>query len=236
MNGIKTYIMEFPLRGEWLAPNTPGSKVPSHGTDRFGTRYAIDFIQVDWKRRGMPSYRASFFKYFLLGLSMDEYYCWEQPVFSPCDGRVVQVEDGYGDPNRTNLWHDMYKASRNARKFDPSKHNVQSIAGNFVIIEAEKNVYVALVHLRKGSITVSEGQHLKRGEAIGLVGHSGNSYMPHLHLQLMDGMDISIAEGLPFVFDRYEIFKEGKWQEIRNHIPENRDRIRFIAPRIINER
>jgi hypothetical protein len=25
-------VVEFPLRGEWTAPNTPGKKVPSHGT------------------------------------------------------------------------------------------------------------------------------------------------------------------------------------------------------------
>ena len=23
-------IVEFPLRGEWLSPNTPGTKIPSH--------------------------------------------------------------------------------------------------------------------------------------------------------------------------------------------------------------
>ena len=33
-------LVEFPLGGEWLAPNTPGSKIPSHGTNRFGARYA----------------------------------------------------------------------------------------------------------------------------------------------------------------------------------------------------
>ena len=26
------------------APNTPGTRVPSHGTNRFGTRYAYDFL------------------------------------------------------------------------------------------------------------------------------------------------------------------------------------------------
>ena len=41
-------IIGFPLRGEWLAPNTPGSKIPSHGTDQLGERYAFDFLQVDW--------------------------------------------------------------------------------------------------------------------------------------------------------------------------------------------
>ena len=32
-------IVEFPLRGEWNSPNTPGSKIPSHGTNQLGTRY-----------------------------------------------------------------------------------------------------------------------------------------------------------------------------------------------------
>lgn len=49
MEGFKdTVIVEFPLRGEWMAPNTPGKKVPSHGTDQLGERYAFDFLQVDW--------------------------------------------------------------------------------------------------------------------------------------------------------------------------------------------
>ncbi|MDD4423602.1 MAG: M23 family peptidase, partial [Methanocorpusculum parvum] len=59
----KPIIAAFPLRGEWLSPNTPGTKIPSHGTDRFGTRYAYDFIQVDWKRKGRPAYRVSFLHY-----------------------------------------------------------------------------------------------------------------------------------------------------------------------------
>ena len=53
-------IVEFPLRGEWLSPNTPGTKIPSHGTNQLGTRYAYDFIQVDWERKGWPSYRVRF--------------------------------------------------------------------------------------------------------------------------------------------------------------------------------
>ncbi len=40
-------IVEFPLRGDWIAPNTPGHRVPSHGTDIFGQTYAYDFLKVD---------------------------------------------------------------------------------------------------------------------------------------------------------------------------------------------
>ena len=43
----KPIIIDFPLRGEWFSPNTPRTRIPSHGTNRFGTRYAYDFLQVD---------------------------------------------------------------------------------------------------------------------------------------------------------------------------------------------
>lgn len=59
-------IVDFPLRGEWYAPNTPGTKIPSHGTNKLGTRYAYDFIQVDWNRKGYPAYRVSLAQYLLL--------------------------------------------------------------------------------------------------------------------------------------------------------------------------
>lgn len=85
----------FPLRGEWLSPNTPGTKIPSHGTDQLGTRYAYDFIQVDWERKGWPAYRGSLLQYLLFGIPINEYYCWGQEVCAPCDGIIVQAEDGY---------------------------------------------------------------------------------------------------------------------------------------------
>lgn len=58
-------VVGFPLRGEWYAPNTPGSKIPSHGTNRLGSRYAYDFIQVDWNRKGYPAYQAGLLEYLL---------------------------------------------------------------------------------------------------------------------------------------------------------------------------
>ncbi|HBA0438693.1 TPA: M23 family peptidase, partial [Enterococcus faecium] len=30
----------FPLRGEWYTETSPADRVPSHGTNRFGLRYA----------------------------------------------------------------------------------------------------------------------------------------------------------------------------------------------------
>lgn len=128
-------VVGFPLRGEWYAPNTPGSKIPSHGTNRLGSRYAYDFIQVDWNRKGYPAYQAGLLEYLLRGVSLARYYCWGQEVYAPCNGVVVEARDGYPERPRTNLLGDLANAYQNARHFDPDKDDVQAVAGNFVIIQ-----------------------------------------------------------------------------------------------------
>ena len=220
-------IVQFPLRGEWLSPNTPGTKVPSHGTNQLGTRYAYDFIQVDWNRMGTPAYRVGVMQYLFSGVKLRDYYCWGQEVYSPCDGIVVVAEDGYAENEKTNLLADMSNAYKNAHYFDPEKDDIQSVAGNYVIIKYSENVYAALCHLQTGSVQVSVGQMIKKGEVIGRVGHSGNSFAPHLHFQLMDSGDITVANGVPCAFEQYEIFQDNEWQIIENGIPTDKDRIRF---------
>ena len=158
---------------------------------------------------------------------MSDYYCWGQEVYSPCDGIVVGAEDGYAENEKTNLLADMSNAYKNAHYFNPEKDDIQSVAGNYVIIKYSENVYAALCHLQTGSIQVSVGQMIKKGEVIGRVGHSGNSFAPHLHFQLMDSSDISVANGVPCAFEQYEIFRDNEWQIIENGIPTDKDRIRF---------
>lgn len=220
-------IVEFPLKGEWFSPNTPGTKIPSHGTNQLGTRYAYDFIQVDWNRKGLPAYNVSFLHYLIFGVSLNDYYCYGQKVYAPCDGIVVQAKDSYKENAKTNLLLDFTNAYKNTHYFDPEKDNIQSVAGNYIIIQYSDQVYAALCHLQTNSIQVSVGQSIKKGEFIGKVGHSGNSFAPHLHFQLMDSCDIATAKGLPCAFETYEIFKNGKWQTISNGIPTSEDRIKF---------
>ena len=228
MNEMKApIIVGFPLRGEWLSPNTPGTKIPSHGTNQLGTRYAYDFIQVDWGRKGLPAYRGSLSQYLFFGMSLKEYYCWGQDVYAPCDGIVIQAADGYEERTRTNLRKDLSNAYRNAHYFDPKNDDVQSVAGNYIIIKYDDNVYAALCHLQTGSIKVSVGQEIKKGEVIGRVGHSGNSFAPHLHFQLMDSSNIATANGLPCAFEEYELFQNGAWEKVINGIPTDKDRIKY---------
>ncbi len=52
----KPRIIEFPLRGEWLSPNTPGAKVPGHGTEQLGGCYQW---HPDQQRKKMKSFKYS---------------------------------------------------------------------------------------------------------------------------------------------------------------------------------
>ncbi len=84
MNELENpFIVEFPLRGEWMAPNTPGTIVPSQGTDQLGQRYAYDFLQIDWNKKGMHFYNTGKIKYFLWGVPLNKCFCWDKEVYAP---------------------------------------------------------------------------------------------------------------------------------------------------------
>ena len=162
------------------------------------------------------------------GIAVEDYYCWDAPVYAPCDGGVVVAKDGWLERSRTNLRADVRNAYRNATRFNPRCDDVRMIAGNYVIIQYAERVFAALCHLRMGSVAVASGQRVNTGELLGRVGHSGNSYMPHLHFQLMDHLDIAVSHGLPCVFATYEVWRNGAWQCAENAMPRGKERIRFV--------
>lgn len=128
---------------------------------------------------------------------------------------------------------DLFVALKNAFTFDPAKGDLRSVAGNYIIMKCSDHtncsdhVYAAFAHLQTGSVTVSAGQVVKKGDVLGKVGHSGNSTAPHLHFQLMDRTDMISAKGIPCAFEQYEIFRDGAWITVNNEVPLDTDRVRF---------
>jgi murein DD-endopeptidase MepM/ murein hydrolase activator NlpD len=74
------------------------------------------------------------------------------------------------------------------------------LTGNTVVIDHGHGEYSALSHLQKGSVRVEAGHRVRRGEHIGRLGSSGSSELPHLHYQLMAGLDLFRSDGLPARF------------------------------------
>lgn len=112
---------------------------------------------------------------------------------------VVAVHDGEPDhaARRSPLalvWYALGQASR-------LRQGVPALAGNYLTIALpDGDAYVALVHLRSGSIRVAVGDPVAVGQQVAECGNSGNSTQPHLHIQVMDSPDLAVAQGLPMAF------------------------------------
>ena len=221
-------VVDFPLRGGWIAPNTPGEKVPSHGTDMLGQRYAYDFVGIDLQSKSDRFYRPGPLRYLTLGVRLQDCYGWGKPVFSASTGTVVQAVDGWPERNPVHPGRDLAILLKNAWTFDAKQENAyQQLAGNYIIVESGDG-YVVYAHAQTGSILVSPGDKVQAGQQLARLGHSGNSTAPHLHFQIMDHPDPRRAQGILCCFREYEVFQQGLWQVVENGIPKAKDRIRKL--------
>lgn len=220
-------VVHFPLRGEgWVAVNSPADRIPSHGSNILGQRFAYDFLVADQRTR-LHYHPAGWLRTLLFGVPTHECYAWGAPVHSPFDGEVVLAVDGHPERTRIHPVREALLLLRSALTFTPSR--LPSILGNHVIVRSG-DIYAGFVHLAPGSVAVTEGQPVRVGEVIGRVGHTGNSTTPHLHFQLMDAADPTVARGVPCAFRTYEVFRGGVWQAVHDGIPGRADRIRMIEP------
>ncbi|HUW71251.1 MAG TPA: M23 family metallopeptidase [bacterium] len=220
-------IVNFPLRGVCISPNSPGSKIPSHGISKFGEEYAIDFVMINENSKIKKPYRKSIFQYIFKGLDLNDFYGYGQDIYSPVSGEVIGVESNIEERNPVNIFKDYMNTVRVTKEYLENSTIPKEITGNYVMIKVNENIYALLVHLKKGSIKVKVGQKISTNEVIGQLGHSGNSTMPHLHMQFMNSPDFKVAKGIPFVFESYEVKQYNNWVKMKNLVPKVKDIIRF---------
>lgn len=221
-------IVEFPLRGEgWMAVTTPGDRIPSHGTNMLGQRFAFDLLKVDG-RKGVHFHPAGTWRGNLIGGRTSECYAWGEPVHAPLDGEVLLAVDGVAERGWIHPAWELALVLKNAITFTPAK--LPAILGNHVIMRSG-DVYAGFAHLRPGSVLVKAGQAVRVGDVIGRVGHTGNSTAPHLHFQLMDSADLMTAAGVACAFRAYDVLRGGEWVPVENGVPRSTERIRSTRPR-----
>jgi murein DD-endopeptidase MepM/ murein hydrolase activator NlpD len=105
---------------------------------------------------------------------------------------------------------------------------LETIAGNHIMLDLGGGRYALYAHLQPGSLRVKKGDRLQRGQALGLVGNSGNSTQPHLNFHVTDGPTPLGSEGLPYVIDAWDIKStSGAWEPRRNQLPMQDARVRF---------
>lgn len=207
-----TIVLDLPFRGRWRAEMSPARRVPSHGTDLFGISHAIDFVGVDDRGRSAAPTRR-------LSQPADSFAGFGRPILAPVAGTVVSVHDGELDHvGRRSLALIPYLLGQGARV----RAGIHAIAGNHVIVAvAPDGPFIGLVHLRRGSLRVSVGDVVSRGDPLAECGNSGNSTEPCLHLQVTDSIDWGSARGIPMSFRAYRSVSSGTIVE--NGMPAERE-------------
>ncbi|MET0694491.1 MAG: M23 family metallopeptidase [Propionibacteriaceae bacterium] len=191
--------LSLPFTGRWLTQNSPARRVPSHGTDLLGERYAIDFVGVD--DRGRTALHSDW-RTVLATEPSDRFVGFGRPILAPADGVVASLHDGETDheARRSQLALVPYALGQAGRL----RQGVSAVAGNYVVIALpERGIFVALVHLRQGSLRVETGDRVVVGQPLADCGNSGNSTQPHVHVQVMDSQDLSVARGIPMTFRHF---------------------------------
>ena len=151
------------------------------------------------------------------GSKNSDYYCYGEPLIAVADAKVVDVRDDIpeNDPS----------ANTTAVPF-----SFETAAGNHVVLDLGQGRYALYAHMQPGKMRVKVGDHVKRGQVLGLLGNSGNAVGPHLHFHIADSPRALDGEGLPFVIDSFEVlgvespqaFKDGVWKPDPNFKVEQR--------------
>lgn len=141
-------------------------------------RYAIDWIKLDEENY---STKGDVKK-------VESSVSYGQGVYAVADGKVVGLVNAFPD-------QPPFKASG----------NIQYPGGNSLTLDIGDGLCAFYAHLKPGSILVHEGEPVKKGQKLADLGNSGNSTGPHLHFHITKGPKTLGSEGIPYVFESFEL-------------------------------
>jgi len=95
----------------------------------------------------------------------DDYYSWDQSVIAPADGKVIRSRSTSRDQ----------AARQSLQNGDPP---------NELYLDIGERVGYWIAHFKQGTPAIGPGASVAPGQALGLIGHSGSTTWPHLHIGL----------------------------------------------------
>lgn len=144
------------------------------------------------------------------GKKNSDYPGWGRELIAPAAGVVVALRNDRPDQPVGDSSDPAYFAPeyRKLGGGDP---------GNHLVIDHGHGEFSLLAHFMAGSLRVAKGDRVAQGQALGKLGHSGDTNAPHVHYQLQSGPDWENADALPCRFANVaeEILDRGTFFEAR---------------------
>ncbi|GAB3046864.1 M23 family metallopeptidase [Virgibacillus ainsalahensis] len=177
-------VFDLPFQDEWFVVWGGTNSLLNYHYEYENQRYAYDFLIMNEN----STYEGDPTK-------NESYYAFGKEYLAPADGTVVKVENDVEDNKPV------------------GEMNEESSMGNYVILDHGNEEYSYLAHFKYQSIEVKEGDEVKQGELLGIVGNSGNSSEPHIHFHVADSADPTDSKAIRINFKREEEFIQGDFVE-----------------------
>ena len=122
-------------------------------------------------------------------------------IVAHSDGKIIQAQDGLGNMKGTNSY------------------------GNYVKIDHGNGYCTLYAHMQKG-ISVRNGQYVKKGQVLGYMGNTGNSYGGHLHFEVWKGgtrinpteyLEKDLPSKINVIYQTHDKVAHKYWGEITNY-------------------
>jgi murein DD-endopeptidase MepM/ murein hydrolase activator NlpD len=132
------------------------------------------------------------------------------------DAGLVQRHLGYG-AEALAVAHARVVAVRNdapepLRVSESVSNGLEAASGNYVILQLARECFAFYEHLMPGSVGVSPGERVVRGQLVGSLGFTGDSTGPHLHFHLARTSSPINGDGIPFSLDQFELL--GRYHDL----------------------
>jgi biotin carboxyl carrier protein len=210
MRRLSPLILGAPLReGMWVAARGPSNAsghrralIANEGRAYIAQRFAADWMKVGLDRRVMPENHQS---------KNENWYGYGAQVIAVADAVVAAVKDDI--PENVPLSEKMAVPITS-----------ETVGGNYVVLNLGGGRYAFYGHLQPKRVRVKVGQKVRKGQLLGFLGNSGNSDAPHLHFHISDGVSTLGAEGLPFVFESFEVLGAAAFDPQKKTTGEKRQR------------
>ena len=169
--------LDFPLKNGtfYVASGGTSKFINNHMRDYPNAQqYAIDINRLDNFKRASKG---------LFSNTNTDHYIYGDSLFCPCNGIINEVENKVRDNDSGGT----HITSQNG-------------LGNYVNIKCAGEIMVLIPHLMQYSVSVIKGENVEKGKFLGLIGISGFSQEPHLHIQAPKFNKDSKLVGIPIKF------------------------------------